>query len=239
MLKTIEFYLRIFAMFIWLMVICFVGIVICLFRPRHLNNNHIIGKMWRPLACWLANAKVEVVGRENFYRNTPCIYAANHQSALDVNIFGGHCPRNTLVIGKWELLFVPFFGQFFYLTGNVMIKRRKRDHSISQLDLAVEVIKKRQASIFIFPEGTRNTTNEVLMPFKKGAFHMAMQAGIPIVPMVVPDYRHRANPKTKTLDIGPIQLQVLEPQWPSDSVDEFAERVHRVMKEAIVRSAIS
>lgn len=89
------------------------------------------------------------------------------------------------MIGKKELKWIPFFGYFFWGAGNMMIDRQKRSKAFAGLAQAAQEIKRRAVSIWVFPAGTRHPSGTGMLPFKRGAFYLAVEAQIPIVPVVV------------------------------------------------------
>jgi 1-acyl-sn-glycerol-3-phosphate acyltransferase len=112
----------------------------------------------------------------------PCIYVSNHRSNLDVLTMCGIMPPRAIVIGKRELLGVPFLGKIFRLGGNVPINRKDPDEARTAMKLAEGRLRDEGLSIFVFPEGHRNFGT--LLPFKKGAFHLARNTGVRILPLV-------------------------------------------------------
>lgn len=90
---------------------------------------------------------------------------------------------------KKELKWVPFLGLFMISGGTIFLDRRNPQVAIASLQAAGEHMKKRSLSLWMFPEGTRTLSEEPsLKPFKKGAFHLAVQSGLPIVPVVCENY---------------------------------------------------
>lgn len=86
---------------------------------------------------------------------------------------------------------MPFLGQFMTLSGAVFIDRRNHKRAFDSLAAAGETIKSRRISLWVFPEGTRtNRPQSDLLPFKKGAFHLAVQASVPITPVICQNYWH-------------------------------------------------
>ena len=113
----------------------------------------------------------------------------NHQTALDVLLLGTIFPKHCSVTAKKSLKRAPFLGWFMSLSGTVFIDRADRKTALKAFEGAAEEMKRRKQSVFIFPEGTRSNAEEpMLLPFKKGAFHLAIQAGVPIVPVVTGCY---------------------------------------------------
>ena len=115
------------------------------------------------------------------------VVVANHQSNLDLFVHGSIIPKRTVSVGKKSLKYLPFFGQVYWLAGNIMINRKKSKESINTMAEITDAIKNRNTSIWVFAEGTRNGGNN-LLPFKKGAFHMADQANAPILPICTSSY---------------------------------------------------
>jgi lysophosphatidate acyltransferase len=125
------------------------------------------------------------------YLNTirPAVFVGNHQTELDVLMLGCMFPKYCAVAAKSSLRKVPILGWFMSLSGTVFINRTDpKDARAAMTGAAKEMTSKRQ-SVYMFPEGTRSYSKEpMLLPFKKGAFHLAVQAGIPIVPVVAANY---------------------------------------------------
>src|SRR6185437_9234683 len=117
-------------------------------------------------------------------KHQPCIYVANHQGSLDIATFGSFYPRKTVVIAKKEILYLPVLNLYFKAAGNLLIDRGNRSRAVASLAKAVRAIREKGASVWIFPEGTRNRTADPILPLKKGAFHMAIEAQVPVVPVI-------------------------------------------------------
>lgn len=155
--------------------------------------------------------RTRVIGRENVTRQRPCIYVANHQSAYDVPILAELFVPDTVVIGKKELVHLPFFGWLFTVTGNILIDRSDNPRAVGRLREAEEAIRERGVSVWIFPEGTRSRTPGVLLPFKKGAFYMAVATGAPLVPVVAAPVRPFFDPPERRVRPGTVEVRVLDP----------------------------
>ncbi|KAI1143880.1 acyltransferase-domain-containing protein [Hypoxylon sp. FL0543] len=121
----------------------------------------------------------------------PAVFIGNHQTELDVLMLGCMFPKYCSVTAKKALKNVPFLGWFMSLSGTIFIDRKNSKDAREAMSGAAREIQKRKQSVYIFPEGTRSYSKEPeLLPFKKGAFHLAVQAGVPIVPVVVANYSH-------------------------------------------------
>ncbi len=178
----------------------------------------------------------EIRNHERILAAQPCIYIANHRSNLDVVTLCGILPPRTIVIGKREILRVPFLGRIFLRGGNVPINRKDPDEARIAMETAEAKMKGERVSVFIMPEGTRNYGT--LRPFKKGAFHLARNAGVPILPMVcaveprwLDGRRLWAAPAVDNL------IEVLDPLEPArfDSVDDLIAESRERMAVALAR----
>jgi 1-acyl-sn-glycerol-3-phosphate acyltransferase len=155
--------------------------------------------------------QVRVTGRHHLMTQRPCIYIANHQSAYDAPVLAELYSPDTVIIGKKELRYIPFFGWLYIRTGNILIDRSNTSRAVGRLREAEAAIRDRGVSVWIFPEGTRGKVSGTLLPFKKGAFYMAIATGVPLVPIVV-------GPVTQVFDLGrriarpgTVAVRVLDP----------------------------
>ena len=180
------FAFRVTVLLIYFLLIACVGLLIGLVRPFNPDNSRIIAKMYAWGGQRILGVRVTAEGVDNFGQD-PCIIVANHQDNLDLFILGGILPRRTVSVGKKSLIWIPFFGLMYWLAGNVLIDRGNPRKARDTMSSAVDALRERNTSIWIFPEGTRNR-GENMLPFKKGAFHTAVRAGVPIVPVCVNSY---------------------------------------------------
>ncbi|KAG5931645.1 hypothetical protein E4U53_001666 [Claviceps sorghi] len=181
---------------------------------------------------------------ENILGTTrPAVFIGNHQTELDVLMLGRLFPKWCSVTAKSDLKKIPFLGWFMRLSGSIFIDRNNsKDARYAMAGAAREIQLKRQ-SVYMFPEGTRSYAKEtVLLPFKKGAFHLAVQAGVPIVPCVVANYSHIFHLKTMVFRSGRIPVKVLPPiptkGLTAADVDELTRTTRDLMlKELLVLSS--
>jgi len=143
---------------------------------------NMLGSVWGDLATSLAGIDLRVEGEEHLWSHRPAVFIFNHQSALDAVLMLKLLRRDMTGVGKKEIQRNPIFGPLFSAAGVVFIDRADRAKAIEALTPAVEALRHGR-SLAIAPEGTRSATPR-LGRFKKGAFHIAMQAGVPIVPVV-------------------------------------------------------
>ena len=133
--------------------------------------------------------RFEIVEGKEYLSTRPAVLIANHQSELDVLMLGTVWPRYCSVTAKSSLARTPFLGWFMALSGTVFIDRSDRQSAVKAFEKAAVHMKKERQSVFIFPEGTRSYARGPEMGmFKKGAFHLAVQAGVDVIPVVVANY---------------------------------------------------
>lgn len=148
----------------------------------------------------------------------PAVFIGNHQTELDVLMLGCMFPKYCSVTAKKALKNIPFLGWFMVLSGTIFIDRKNTKDAREAMAGAAAEIQKRRQSVYMFPEGTRSYAKEPgLLPFKKGAFHLAVQAGVPIVPVVVANYSHVLHIKDFIFKSGKIPIKgnmlLVIPRW--------------------------
>lgn len=201
-------------MFLVVLWVLFTSVVYLFLSFVSRQRDAMFAKTVNFLACGIfpiLGIRIEVQGKENLTNHQPCIFIGNHQSALDVAIYGAICPPNTVAIGKKEIALIPLFGWLFKYSGGILIDRKNKRKAISQIDDGVKAVKERGLSIGILPEGTRNRSGKGLLPFKKGAFHLAVEAQVPLIPIIIAEFSELANFNNKTLNSGVLQIKVLPP----------------------------
>lgn len=121
----------------------------------------------------------------------PAVFIGNHQSELDVLMLGCMFPKYCSVTAKASLKKTPFLGWFMSLSGSIFLDRANSKDARQAMSGAADEMRNKRQSVYMFPEGTRSYAKDpMLLPFKKGAFHLAVQAQVPIVPVVVANYSH-------------------------------------------------
>jgi 1-acyl-sn-glycerol-3-phosphate acyltransferase len=227
-------YIRLFFVFSWLMISCAVGLFGCLIRYGDLNLDHYFGHFFAWGVTRISRIRVTHQGLEHLSAHQPCIYVANHQSGMDMSNFGTIYPKRTVLVGKKELAYIPFFGLFFKAAGNIMINRSKRVSAMASLAGAVEQIKAKNLSVWVFPEGTRNQSQDLLLPFKKGAFYMAIQAQVPIVPIVCSPLDGVLRWKDKYMPGGDVCVRILPPVSTKGYGERDAEKLGHLVREQMI-----
>lgn len=161
---------------------------------------------------YTTGVEFNIVEGIEYLSTRPAVFIGNHQSELDVLMLGAVFPPYCSVTAKKSLKQVPFLGWFMTLSRTVFIDRANRETAVKAFDGAAEEMRTHRQSVFIFPEGTRSYSDQPeLLPFKKGAFHLAIKAGVPIVPIVAENYSHILSPRNMRFEAGTINVKVLPP----------------------------
>lgn len=170
---------------------------------------------------------LHVEGEQHLWSQRPAVFVFNHQSGIDALLVMKLVRRDVVGVAKQELRAHPIFGPLFAAAGTVFIDRADREKAIEALRPAVEAIG-RGLSIAIAPEGTRSPTPR-LGPFKKGAFHIAMQAGVPVVPIVFRNALDALPKGGAVVRPATVEAVVLRPipttSWTLATLDEEIERI--------------
>jgi 1-acyl-sn-glycerol-3-phosphate acyltransferase len=149
------------------------------------NENFIYSPVRLFIRAGLAmvGVRVEVNGLERLDPNQTYIFTPNHQSLIEVPLFVAYLGRNPAYLGKKEIFKYPVFGYGIRLIGMVPVDRSNSPAAVESAKLATENLRQGK-SFVVYPEGTRSRDGRML-PFKKGAFMMAIDAGVPVVPVTV------------------------------------------------------
>jgi 1-acyl-sn-glycerol-3-phosphate acyltransferase len=158
----------------------------------------------------------------------PAIYVSNHTSYLDIFLGVWLAPFDTLGTAKKETVWVPFFGQLYALSGNVLVDRDDRRGAVAALRTIVGLMQRGRLGVLVWPEGTRSPDGR-LQPFKRGFAHIALATRLPIVSIVVSG-AHRCWPKGAALTFpARVDVQVLDPisttGWTAARLDEHVAEV--------------
>lgn len=183
------------------------------------------------LAGALIGMKLNVRGEENLWKRRPAVVLMNHQSKADSIVMTKLLRRDIAGVGKKEIANSPLLGKVMEYAGTVLIDRKNADSAIEAMKPLISVLQTEKRSVIIAPEGTR-TSSTRLAPFKKGPFHLAMQAGVPIIPVVIHN----------TIDVCPkhdsyyrpaiVDVDVLPPidtsQWTVETLNEHITEVRNM-----------
>ncbi|MEZ8235065.1 1-acylglycerol-3-phosphate O-acyltransferase [Vibrio splendidus] len=174
--------LRIFAVAIFAILMFVFGCGYCLLSPRNPKHVFTFGRYFGRMSK-IFGMKLELRIPEDAYSRGQHVYVANHQNSWDLFTISSAVTPKVVTVGKKSLAWMPLFGQLYWLTGNILIDRANRSKAVGTIDQVVTSLKESDVSVWMFPEGTRSR-GRGLLPFKTGAFHAAIGAGLPIIPIV-------------------------------------------------------
>jgi 1-acyl-sn-glycerol-3-phosphate acyltransferase len=205
-------------------------IVIALGRGDHVF--HALARQWARTTLRICGVRVHVRGLERVPMNRSYVYVSNHASMFDIPAILASVPDQIRILYKKELNWIPIFGWGLKLGSYIAIDRKRGADARRSLDEAAEKLRT-GASALLYAEGTR-TRDGTLQPFKRGAFNLAMKAGVPIVPLTV-NGSYKLMPKSSfVVQPGEVEL-VLEA--PIEIRGSGKEEEMRLMAD--VRTAIA
>ena len=194
----------------WLMVpvICLFALVLYVARPFNPDNNRLLARTIARVGRLLLGMERPLEGADNMPQDRPTVVIANHPHNDDLFVMGDLLPPRTVTVGKSSLIWIPFFGQVFWLGGNVILNRGRSHKAVAVMQATSEAISRDRKSLWVFPEGTRSR-GRGLQSFKKGAFHAAIASGAPITMVCASQYYDRTLGWSGRRE--PVAIRVLPP----------------------------
>lgn len=187
------------------------------------------GKFGARLYLRTAGARVHVSGLEHLDPQQPYVFIANHQSNLDPPLLIANLDRNPSFLAKKEVFSIPIFKQGIELIDVIPIDRSNREAAIASTRLGARHLREGRSYVG-FPEGTR-TVDGRLKEFKKGIFFMALEAGVPIVPVVVNDTRLVMRKGTSYCLPHDVFMEILSPVstagYTTENIDALVARLQQ------------
>ncbi|XP_043500486.1 1-acyl-sn-glycerol-3-phosphate acyltransferase alpha [Polistes fuscatus] len=232
--RTFRYYFKFIVFYGIVTFIATIFIPIFLLRPRSLKNLVLSSYFCNYISC-LLGLRWELRGKEHLNQDVACIIIANHQSSLDLLGMFHLWPimNRCTAVAKKELFYAWPFGLAAWLSGLIFIDRLNSEKARSVINTASKQSKDEKFKLWIFPEGTRRNTGEI-HPFKKGAFYAAINAQLPILPVVFSSYYFLSN-KEKRFDSGHIVITTLPlistKGLNKDDVVSLMEKTRNVMSE--------
>jgi len=210
-------------------------LIILFLITRRENAIYSPVRMFVRLGLLFVGVKVKVTGLENLDPSQSYIFTPNHQSLIEVPLFVTYLGRNPAYLAKKEVFKYPLFGYGIGLMGVVPVDRSNTKAAVESARLATENLR-RGKSYVVYPEGTRSPDGR-LLPFKKGAFMMAIEANVPVVPVTISGAT-RIMPKAK-VKVYPstVRITVHEPistkGYTKDNVHDLVERARAKIYSAL------
>ena len=195
-------------------------------------------RAWSRYLFRMSRATVTSTGADGVDWSRPFIIMSNHQSHFDIPCLFATVPADLRFLSKHELAWIPIFGWSMWAAGFIFINRGNQKKAFASIEAAIRAVQQGR-SIVVFPEGTRSEDG-VLKPFKKGAFHLAAQAGVQIVPTWIDGSREVFHKGEATIFPGHrVEVRFGRPFVPIEGPDDqvradIAERV-RVELERLAK----
>jgi len=195
-----------------------------------------LARRWARVLLWSAGVKVIVDMEAPLDPRRPYVFAANHLSSVDIFALFVALPVNIRFIAKKQLGQIPLFGWAMAAGRFIFIDRKNPIAARRSIDQAAERIRG-GSSVAIFPEGTRSRDG-LLGPFKKGGFHLAQQAGVPVVPVAIKGAGEVMPPGSVLVRPGPVYITVGVPIETKDLTDTAGRNalVERVRSEIALKT---
>lgn len=218
-------------------VIYIVLAILCLpSRVLRIKLGNIYGSAVGPVVIRIVGSRAQVQDYDRIKSSRPAIFLSNHTTGLDPLIAIWLCPLGGCGVAKKEIARVPFFGWAYLLSGHLLIDRSNQERAIASMKAIAQLVRQHQLSIWIWPEGTRSRNGRML-PLKKGFAHLALQTGLPIVPIVVHHGHHRWHSHRIKLSPGPLKIEVLPPidtsSWRLENIDAHIAEVQAIYDAAL------
>jgi len=212
--------------------------IIISFFTRTGNPVHIIARIWGRSILMVSQVHVSVKGLSNIEPDKSYVYMANHQSNFDIPVLLGYLPVQFRWLAKAELFKIPIFGRAMLGAGYVKIDRFNRKSAFESLNQAAQRMKE-GVSVMIFPEGTRSKDGSIRQ-FKKGGFVMAINSGVPIVPVVLRGTWPIMAKSSLRINRGDVELEIAEPidtrGYSIESKAELMDKVRSVISQKFYKA---
>ncbi|KAF6228618.1 hypothetical protein HO173_011789 [Letharia columbiana] len=240
---TASFYARLLASYGCLLLCAtygvFASVALRLFG-KHRISQWTVARAFSYTMALTTGIHFEIVSGAEYLNTRPCVLIGNHQSELDVLLLGAIFPPYCSVTAKRSLRLVPLLGWFMALSGTVFIDRSNSASAHAAFDKAAAEMRKERQSVFIFPEGTRSYAEGPEMgAFKKGAFHLAVKAGVDIVPVVAGNYWGVLSVKEQRFRSGRIPVKVLPPIPTAHLTAADVEELTRTTREKMLKELVA
>jgi 1-acyl-sn-glycerol-3-phosphate acyltransferase len=194
------------------------------------------GKVVGPALMWISGCPYTLEGEEHLRADRPAIYICNHTSIYDIFFAIFLSPIGTVGVAKKQVIWYPFFGQMYLLSGHLRLDRGNHGKALASMKHLADIVRRYKLSIYIWPEGTRARDGR-LLPFKKGIVHLAVETGLPIVPIVISGAHRGWEKGTALVRPVPLAVKILPPvdtsAWSLERVDAHLAEIWEPVRAAL------
>ncbi len=206
------------------------------FRKARIHVTNHLGTLLGWGVLKLSGSSVTIKDRHHANPQRPAIYIGNHTSIFDAFTSIWLTPKGTVGVAKKEIIYYPFYGLAWLLAGHPTVDRSNSERAKASMNKLSEFVRRYQLSICMWPEGTRARDGR-LLPFKKGIIHLAIQTGLPIVPMVTVGATEAWQKSTLSLQKKDISVRFLPAidtsHFKVETLDQHLEEVRKVIIDAL------
>ena len=203
------------------------------FFTRTGNPVHIVARTWARSILMFSRFPVRVNGLSNIEPDKSYVYMANHQSNFDIPVLLGYLPVQFRWLAKAELFKIWGFGRAMRGAGYVKIDRFNQESAFESINEAAQKMKN-GVSVMIFPEGTRSIDGRI-KSFKKGGFVMALDSGVPIVPVIIKGTWPIMAKSSLRINHGEVEMEIAKPidttGYSRETKEELMEKVRTVIRQ--------
>ena len=232
LLNYLHSFIAIPLIYLYTIIMGSISLSVSLFDPTG-ERQHWCAQVWCRLIARTAGARVRVHGSERIRPGTSYVFLSTHQSYMDIPAMLGYLPAQLRIAAKKGLFRIPFMGWHLSRAGHIPIDRSSTQNAVASLRSAAAYLHDGICA-FIFPEGTRSRDG-VLQPFKKGGFKLAIQAGVPIIPVTIIGSRQVLPRDSIIFRPGPIDMHINEPIPTAGLSDNDLEVLMRTVRAAMAQ----
>ena len=215
MIKFFQWIYTLYSGLLFILLMLIFGLLIVvpiLISDRGDRISFLFIRLWAGIWSFLSGIRYQIEGLEHIDRSKPYIYIFNHRSFIDAPVIPMAIPQVLRALGKKELSKIPVFG---WIVGKfaVWVDRSSTESRRASLETLIRILEKGK-SVVVAPEGTRNNTDELLLPFQKGAFRLSIETQIPILPMAVIGADQIMKRGSILLSPGKVKIYFSKPIFP-------------------------
>jgi 1-acyl-sn-glycerol-3-phosphate acyltransferase len=208
------------------------SLLLSLYDPTG-KRQHWCARNWCRMIAVTAGERVRVHGAHHIQPDTSYVFLSTHQSYMDIPAMLGYLPAQLRIAAKKSLFRVPFMGWHLTRAGHIPIDRSSTQNAVASMQKAASYLR-RGICAFVFPEGTRSRDG-YLHKFKKGGFKLAIQAGVPVIPITIIGSRQILPPDELIFRPGTIEMYVDAPIPTAGLTDEDIDDLMKTVYDTMAK----